>query len=69
MTHQWNLITTPRVDGCGMAGLWVVVLGEWCGVEGGGGEHGRSVGGRGGKGGAKGVGVWGGGVSGSGVEG
>ena len=34
MTHQWNLITTPRVDGCGMAGLGVAVLGEWCGVEG-----------------------------------
>ena len=54
MTHQWNLITTPRVDGCGMAGLGVAVLGEWCGVEGwvegwgaGGGEGGRWEGGAG----------------------
>ena len=52
MTHQWNLITTPRVDGCGMAGLGVAVLGEWCGVEGwvegGGGGGGGGVGGGGG---------------------
>ena len=49
-----------------MAGLGVAVLGEWCGVEGGGaGVKCR----RGGKGGANGVGVWGRGVSGSGVGG
>ena len=54
MTHQWNLITTPRVDGCGIAGLGVAVLGEWCGVEGGGaGAECR----RGGKGGGRGSGV------------
>ena len=45
MTHQWNLITTPRVDGCGMAGLGVagVVRSGGVGTAGGAGAECRRV--------------------------
>ena len=44
VTHQRNLITTPQVDGCGMAGLGVAVYWE-SGAEWSGGGWGGVVGG------------------------